>query len=249
MLSKEDIQFAFTLSPEEAVKFFKEKGIVVTDNWKQLWDLASAKAFTVAGLMQMDMLQSIKSAVDLSISKGITYEEFMKQLKPFLEASGWYDKLKNPDWRMRLIFEQNVQSSYQAGRYRQMLESSKTRPYWKYVSVMDSGTTSICRSLNGKVLKSDDPQWSTIYPPNHFRCRSIVTSYSLKQMNQLGLEVATNIEVKPAEGFTSNPSGLGFTPKLDKYSPDISKPFLNGSKKYVGQVTDKAVRQLFSFLP
>lgn len=41
-----------------------------------------------------------------------------------------------------------------------------------YTAVLDDRTTPLCQSLNGRILRIDDPLVAQITPPNHVHCRS-----------------------------------------------------------------------------
>jgi SPP1 gp7 family putative phage head morphogenesis protein len=47
-------------------------------------------------------------------------------------------------------------------------------PQLEFDAMIDGRTTSQCRHFHGKVFDVDDPIWNTIYPPNHWGCRSTV---------------------------------------------------------------------------
>lgn len=69
----------------------------------------------------------------------------------------------------------------------------------EYAAVLDSSTTEICRELNGKVYRSDSPEWDEIRPPNHFNCRSVLVPVTtIDGWDGQESEPAT---VEPAEGF------------------------------------------------
>ena len=62
-MPKPDLSYALGLTPVEAVQYFRSKGIAVTENWHDLWQEAHARAFTVAGVAKLDLLQDIRGAV------------------------------------------------------------------------------------------------------------------------------------------------------------------------------------------
>lgn len=73
--------------------------------------------------------------------------------------------------RLTTIFRTNMFSSYQAGRYRQLVEDAEDYPYWRYVTMEDAAVRPMHAALHGKVFRWDDPFWDTHYPPNGFNCR------------------------------------------------------------------------------
>lgn len=179
-----DLAHAFGLEPEEAVKYFESKGYAITWGWRDLWQQAQAKAFTVAGVTQVDVLQDIRGELDKAIRGGTTFADFRANLQPMLERKGWRGKLAQTDLetgemagkgltprRLQTIFQTNVQTSYMAGHYRTMMANVADRPYWKYVAILDGRTRPAHRLLHGRVFRYDDPFWDAFYPPNGFNCR------------------------------------------------------------------------------
>lgn len=179
-----DLGFALSLPPEKAIAYFEQKGYAIGFRWQDVRDEAHAKAFTVAGVMKLDVLTDVHDALADSLQRGGTLADFKNRLRPILEAKGWWGKGQvvdpatgeisgrrlNPR-RLDTIFRTNLQSAYSAGRYRTMMENTDDRPWWQYVAVMDSRTRPAHRALHGRIFRYDDPFWATHYPPNGYRCR------------------------------------------------------------------------------
>jgi len=183
-MEKPDLK-AFGLPPEKAIEYFQAKGYSITWDWRELWQEQQAKAFTVAKVMNSDILQDMRQAVDDAIANGTTLRDFRKNLTPILQSKGWWGttdhintetgeattaQLGSPR-RLRTIYQTNLQTAYMAGRYRRQMESADTHPYWQYVAVLDGRTRPMHRAMNGRTYRYDDPFWSTFYPPNGFNCR------------------------------------------------------------------------------
>lgn len=203
-MPKPDLSYAIGLTPVEAVRYFRAKGIAVTENWPDLWGEAHVRAFTVAGVAKLDLLQDIRGAVDAAIKEGRTEQWFLNELAPILKKKGWWGKneVTDPDTgevryvrqgspaRLKLIYRQNTQSAYMAGRYKQQLENADYEPYLQYVAVLDQKTRPAHAALNGKVFRFDDPFWGAMYPPNGWNCRCRVAAYSESRLKRRGLKVS-----------------------------------------------------------
>lgn len=72
--------------------------------------------------------------------------------------------------RLRTIFDTNIQSSYNAGRYQQQMANVADRPYFERVAVMDLHTRPKHAALNGFTARADDPVWAFLYP------RTVITA-------------------------------------------------------------------------
>jgi SPP1 gp7 family putative phage head morphogenesis protein len=152
---------------EEAIEDFKGLVPLTADEFYALAAEARALAFTVTGVMRMDVLTDMHGAVEKAISEGETLADFRNRLDEIFETRGWTPPPEMTPWRMETIFRNNVQTAYSAGRYKQMVGEKEAFPYWEYDAVDDAGTTDLCNSLDGKIYRADDPFWDTYYPPNH----------------------------------------------------------------------------------
>ena len=203
-MPRPDLSYAIGLTPVEAVQYFRSKGIAVTENWHDLWQEAHARAFTVAGVAKLDLLQDIRGAVDTAIKEGRTERWFLNELAPILKKKGWWGKkeVTNPDTgevrhvrqgspsRLKLIYRQNTQSAYMAGRYKQQLENADSAPYLCYIAVLDQKTRPAHAALHNMVFRYDDPFWGAMYPPNGWNCRCRVAAYSESRLKRRGLKVS-----------------------------------------------------------
>ncbi|MEW6115367.1 MAG: phage minor head protein [Nitrospirota bacterium] len=215
MPTKPDLLYAIGLPPEKAIEYFKSKGYTFSWDWWDTWQEAHAKAFTVAKVMRMDILQDIRGMVQKSLNEGLTLQEFRKQLTTRLQAKGWWGKkmimdaegkasevqLGSPR-RLRTIYQTNLQTAYMAGRYKEFMENIDDRPYWQYVAVMDSRTRPAHAALHGKVFRYDDPFWNSHYPPNGWGCRCRVRALSKGNLK------SRRLTVESSEGKLSSQDAL-----------------------------------------
>jgi len=185
------LSFAMGLPPKDAISYLESKGAQITFDWKEVWHEAQAKAFTVTNVAKLDVLEDIRGALLTAAKDGKTEKWFVQQLTPVLRAKGWWGKrtetgadgkerqvqMGSPA-RLKLIYRQNMQTAYMAGRYKQMLENADTRPWWRYTAVLDQRTRPSHAALDGKTFRYDDPFWGGLYPPNGWNCRCRVVALS-----------------------------------------------------------------------
>lgn len=162
------------------------------------------------------------------MEKGVPFDKFRRTAQIQLAMGGFAKREDGKPWRLDTIFRMNMQSAFSEGRYQEQKAVADTFPYWEFVAIDDRSTTDGCRSLNGTILKQDDPFWSINYPPRHFHCRSRVRSISKYEAAEKGFKASdptkyTNI--RPAKGFDTNPGE--WTPNLGRYGKEMQ----NGLRK------------------
>jgi SPP1 gp7 family putative phage head morphogenesis protein len=239
LIDPRDIQHAFDLPAHEAIAYLSGKGYKITFDWQELSAAAHQQAFTVAKVMQMDVLKDVRESLVEAQQAGHTYEQFREGLRPKLQQKGWWGPhiatepttaktaiadISEP-WRLRTVYRTNMQSSYMAGRYKQQVAMANRRPYWQYVAVGDIRTRLSHLRLNGIVLPADDPIWRRSYPPNGYNCRCRVRTLSEAQVQRDNMPVLTSADPavqqwQPEKGFDSSPAD-GWQPDLTRYPDDL----------------------------
>ncbi|WP_047257994.1 phage minor head protein [Chromobacterium subtsugae] len=248
-----DLADVFQLEPAEAIKYFESKGYALGFDWREVWQEAHARAFTVAGVLKTDVLQDIRQALADALKRGTTYADFRAQLTPVLQRKGWlgsgsvvdtdtgeiYGRQLTPR-RLETIWSTNLQSAYMAGRWAAQMEQVDTHPWWEYVAVLDNRTRPAHAALNGECYRYDDPFWATFYPPNGYRCRCRVRVRRAREVNRDDDSASRleNVEqpigrgeTQPAVGFktrggqvvTADP-GFGFNPGQEWQRPFTPPP-------------------------
>ena len=189
------------------LEWFTKRLNLPRERFDELAERERKHAFTVAGVAQLDLIQQVKEALASAVAEGKTLEEFKDEVGASLEAE-WKGTVANPGARLETIFRTNVQSAYNAGKHHAATEPDalERRPYWQFVAALDNRTTNICRPLNGKVIKADDPFWNDHTPPLHFNCRSTIRPLTEEQAKQRGIATGDEIPARvSAEGFGRPP--------------------------------------------
>ncbi len=227
------------LPMKEAQAFWADKVPMTKEQFNALAEEAQARAFFVAGLARLDMVQEVQNALGKALGNGETLSQFKQRIASVAQAQGW------TSWRVENIFRTNLQSAYQAGRYKQMVQVAKARPYWRYVSTQDSRTRPEHRALHGRVYHHEHSFWNQFYPPNGFACRCTVQTLSERQVKDRGLKIEKslpqneiwadpdtgmerNILPLPDKGWDRNVGKAYWQPDLSEYRPDLKQGFLDG---------------------
>ena len=182
------------------------------DDFAALEGQSYHRAFTVAGLANLDMVTQVWEALDRAVAQGETLADFQKAMGDKLTAA-WG---KEMPWRLETIYRTNLQQAYSDGRWEQMQDPAvkKARPYRRFSAVMDSRTTEVCAELDGTVLPADDSFWERSSPPMHFNCRSHIVTLSESEAKEEGID-DSGPDVQAPEGF-------GQAPDLREERPDLT---------------------------
>ncbi|ENU1788133.1 phage minor head protein [Salmonella enterica] len=202
MTNKVDLAYAMQLAPADAIAYFESKGYATGFNWYDVQAQANAKAFTVAGVLRLDILADIQNGLKPALSDGDTERDIERKLLPLLEQKGWIGKglVADPEtgelWGKRLtprrigtIFSTSIQSAYAAGRWKQQVANKTERPYWQRVAVMDLHTRPRHALLNGFTAAADSPVWDCFYPPDGYGCRCRIRAFTRAQVEARGFAV------------------------------------------------------------
>ena len=179
---------------KEQIEFFRRKINIPTNSYADIYNNEHDYAFVVAGANRNALLNDFRAAIDKAISQGTTLDEFRQDFAEIVEKHGWsYNGSFN--WRSRVIYETNLNSSYQAGRYQQLRDAKF--PYMEYLhSDYVEHPRELHQSWNHLVLNFNDPWWDSHFPPNGYGCQCRVrgrTKGDLKRMGKDGPDTAPTI--------------------------------------------------------
>lgn len=192
---------AFSLPPEQAIAFFRQKTNMPTRRWDDLRHGAHARAWSVAGVQAHDMLADIRTAMDRAIAEGRTLDQFRADMQPLLQDLGWADR--GPGyvaWRTRTVYETNMRTAYAAGRYAELTDPDvlEARPWWRYRHSGKRDARPQHKAWDGLVLRHDDAFWQTHFPPNGWGCGCFVQA--VRQRDR-------DAAVKDGKGQAPKPAG------------------------------------------
>lgn len=266
-----DLKFALNLPPSEVIKWFESKGYAITWNWEEQVGQAHNRAFTVAKAATLDILQTVRDGVSKALAEGQSERTFKQNLEPLLKQKGWWGKqtVEGPDgeevvtlgspYRLKTIYQQNMQSAMMAGRQKDFLQNTDNRPYFQYVAVLDSQTRPTHRALDGRVFRYDDPFWNHFWPPIDWRCRCRVRALSERDIQKRdlviessegllsdtdkllsirsGISVKTPVlkdplgDITPGAGFGYSKLDMSWHPDLDQYDPQLAREHVKATLK------------------
>jgi SPP1 gp7 family putative phage head morphogenesis protein len=238
---------AFDVAPERAINYFRAMGLGNAFAWQDAIDTATAEAFTVAKMMDMDLLAQVRASLESAAANGTPFKDWTREIVPLLKRAGWWGRkplndpvtgevvdaqLGSPS-RLETIFRTNLQSAYAAGQWSQIEAQRDTAPLLMYDALDDFRTRPAHRAWDGKLLPVDSPWWRTHYPPNGWNCRCGVIQLSEDEAAQMGLEVSPAPRTRTA-AWTNPRTGrvqrvpVGVDPGFDRNAGLDYQQHLNG---------------------
>lgn len=204
---------AFDVTPEAALEFWQSKGLKPTFAWQDMLGQEHAASFTVAKMMDVDLLKDVRESLDQALAEGIPFQEWADELIQTLQAKGWWGRkamidpvtgqtilaqLGSPA-RLQTIFRTNMQSAYMMGQWDQIAEQAEFAPYLMYDAIDDHRTRPEHAALDGKVLPIASEFWKSHTPPLGWNCRCSVIQLDEDDLESLGLEVSREPRISTYE--------------------------------------------------
>ncbi|MFV2030516.1 phage minor head protein [Neisseria sp. S1] len=201
-----------SLIDRAALGYLKSKKLLPGFSHYDVWLYEHAVAFTVAKMMDTDMLADVQTALTDAMQNGTTFADFKKRLKPYLMAKGWWgesvmldpedDALKvvqlGSTRRLRTIFHTNLQTSYAAGQWARIQNRKTALPYLKYIPSAATHKRDAHKPYYNLILPVEHELWNTIFPPNGYGCLCSVRQLTKTQaLRERGEDIA-----KDPGGFT-----------------------------------------------
>lgn len=220
------------LNPDEltnvqALASFDGKTLMPRYHYMDVLAREHAVAFSVAKMMDEDMLADVQSALTDALANSTDFDVFKKRMEPYLMAKGWWGKELVVDpltgdakkvqlgstRRLRTIYHTNLHASYAAGQWQRIQETKRGLPYLQYMPSVAGKQRDKHKQYYGIVRPVDDPIWQMIMPPNGYGCLCWVKQLTRSQARRAGISDEVELEMvdveNPRTGETMRvPAGL-----------------------------------------
>jgi SPP1 gp7 family putative phage head morphogenesis protein len=214
------------LPPRDAIAALMARGqhFDPSFSWLDIWQELHSNSFTVAKSAGFDVLDDIFRALMAALTEGKTFRDFAEELVDVLQNKGWWGKqlVKDPMTgelvpaqlgslrRLQLIFDVNLRVSYAAGHWKNFETNKKSRPFLRYVCILDGRTRPTHRAHHNLVLPVDHPHWKIWGCPNGWNCRCTFQSLSQRDVDRLlaeGVELKFEPPVIPTRQYVNKRTG------------------------------------------
>jgi len=204
------IEYNFSgLVDKAAFEHFKAKKILPGFSHYDVWLYQHSLAFTVAKMMDADMLAEVKGAIESAQQNGTAFADFKKRLKPYLMAKGWWGEQVMTDpldgepklvqlgstRRLKTIFDTNMRTAFAAGQWQRIQANKKALPYLRYNKSASGHPRDSHKRYYGLVLPVDHDIWKVIFPPNGYGCKCSVSALTKRQAEEEGISGEPDVEM------------------------------------------------------
>ena len=182
------------IEPKEALEFFRQKLAMTKVAFDKLLKRYRDIAFTVARVESVALIESIQQILAEIIAEGQTRAEFRRRVDQAMKSAG---VAPLNVFHLETVFQNNVNSAYQAGRMSQMLQADVRRalPWWQYHTAGDNRVRRNHAALLGFIARFDDPVWNRVAPPNGHRCRCSLTALTEAHARRLAKARGIDLDV------------------------------------------------------
>ena len=174
---------------ERAAQSLEDRDILTRDQYDLLSADARQRAFTVAGDITADTIESIRDELQVDIQEGTSLRGFRQRVKDRLDGS------PIGSWHLETVYRTNVQSAFRDGR-ESLANHPIVRevfPYQSYDPIHDGRVREDHEALETlglsgtNVYRRDDPMWDFFTPPWGFNCRCGVNLLTVEAAARRGV--------------------------------------------------------------
>lgn len=193
----------------------------------------NSKAFWIKGIIRDQLVKDAQAIIYNAIQTGELPEETIQKLhqvfEPYVgDPFSIVDDVQLEPFRLETILRTNATDAFNQGR---LTEARSFAPglilAMEFSAILDDRTTEICRELDGRLFRMDDPDLDRFKPPLHFNCRSMLVA------------VPAGIEIDKDDFVTGGIKGA----VLDLMSPGFGGNITKLAQEYGGEGLDPEVKK------
>lgn len=184
--------------PKEAIEYLRRKGLKPAFSFREVWKEEHRHAFTVAKVMELDILEDVQLSLIKALEEGTAYAKWAKEIGPILAASGWgdYAEPQQTPSRLNTIYTTNMRVARAQGQWRRIDRTTESHPFLMYALGPSDRHRPEHVAWDGIILPADDPWWDAHYPINAWGCKCHVIQLSRRAAERRG-----GVSVRPAENL------------------------------------------------
>ncbi len=204
--------------PKEALAFFRAKKLRIGFDYRDVWREEHATQFTVAKIVEANILKAIRDSLTTALEQGETFEQWRTKIRPELEKSGWWGKREVVDKstgevgvtelgeprRLRTVFDTNMRTARAAGQWERIQRTKRVLPFLLYSLGPSIEHRPEHVAWHGVLLPADDPWWQSHFAPNGYGCKCNIRQVGRAEYQRLvrdGVNLPGRQELDPDTGL------------------------------------------------
>lgn len=195
------------VTPVEALKKFKNKIPMTKREFGMIIAREKSKAFSLAGIVEKDMLRDVQLLLFRAMEQGWTIDQFYEALQQaevkYTGTAYGIDRTGEPitPVHAETMIRTNFAEVYSLGREAIFDDKDviKFVPAFEYSALLDGRERKIHGDMNGKIFLRGDPIWLEWTPPNGFNCRCVKLPVTIN----MDYIVSPKTSLKSDRGFGS----------------------------------------------
>lgn len=238
-----------TYPNEAAAEYIRGKAVADPKNFGALPNQLKQRAFTVAGIEQMDALRKLRDII-AKLPEGANWDNVKKDLAAEISIYTGVDA-KAAKARAEHTLRMQGFQAYAVARHQQQVSTVGSRPYWMYETVGDNRVRAGHAALDGKVLRADDPWWKTHYPPWDWGCRCIVIALDEEDAQKFGISEHNDMptpERSDSYSFDASDAGISIDMLTQGRDDADLRLLFNGARKATVQRDDGTNETMWDYM-
>ena len=238
-----------TFPNEAAADYIRGKAVADPKNFGALPNQLKQRAFTVAGIEQMDALRKLRDII-AKLPEGANWDNVKKDLAAEISIYTGVDA-KAAKARAEHTLRMQGFQAYAVARHQQQVSTVGSHPYWMYETVGDNRVRAGHAALDGKVLRADDPWWKTHYPPWDWGCRCIVIALDEEDAQKFGISEHNDMptpERSDSYSFDASDAGISIDMLTQGRDDADLRLLFNGARKATVQRDDGTNETMWDYM-
>ena len=211
------------LKPKDALAYFRQKGLEPAFSYQDVWQEEHSKAFTVAKVLDVGLLQDYRAELDRAMEDGLPFESFQKAMRAHLAEHGMDGVVEVTDpvtgktarvnlsskRRLRTVFDTNMRQAYNQGNWQRAWQTRQLLPYLLYHHNDVRFPRPEHVAWDGVCLPIEHPFWKTHYPQCAWGCKCSTESLSADMLRARGITVTPDGDIPafPKVQFVNSRTG------------------------------------------
>lgn len=180
--------------PAELARFFQSKNLRPSFSYREVWGEEHRLAFTVAKVLNNDLLSEFRTQIIRAQQEGIPFKQFARDIAPALERAGWWSTVspnkepskKTKARRLQIVYDTNLRMARAHGQWERIQRRKRVQPYLRYRLGPSEKHRPEHAAKDGLIYPADHPFWRQHFPPNGYGCKCWAEQLTRRQAEALG---------------------------------------------------------------